>query len=181
MASFSTTAFDVDAFSENAFDFGSAPVVVIEPAGGGRRLKKRREYRPLNKRERAELDRLFQRNAKPAYVAPPASVPTKRTAPVVITLPPDAPRAITRPADRIQAAKQFLALDALESYLDTLERSDAVNAVRVAHLRARQHAQRLADEQERLAREAIAREAQRMADEDELMMLLLLVHDGIVT
>ena len=35
MPSFSSAAFDTDAFSENAFDFGTTPAVVVAPAARG--------------------------------------------------------------------------------------------------------------------------------------------------
>lgn len=160
-----------------------------EPAGGGRRIydpddKHKNKTRKLTKREFRELDRMFRANAQPAYVAPPEPVvaPRKRTEPLPV--PGFTPVVAT---DRVQAARQFLALDAIDAFLESLERDAPAKELRNLHIKAQQHAQFLAREQERLAQEFAMRvaaeqqaefermEAQRIADEDELMMLLVAV------
>lgn len=164
---------------------GVAPVVVVPPAGGGRRIydpdEHRKKYEPLSKKERRELDRMFRERAAPRYVSPkPAVVVQKRITPFVpLAVPGFEP---PKPVDRIAAAKQFMALDALESLLDRIEYQPRFQA---EHRAAIQHAERLRLEMAEQARVAWeTAEAERMeqerlaADEDEMMMVLLAIHDA---
>lgn len=171
-----------------ADDFWAGGVIpptpaVVAPPAGGRRIydpdEHRKKYEPLTDRERRDLDRAFRERAAPRYVSPrPQPAVRKRIAAPLrpLAVPGLEP---TQPADRIVAAKQFMALDALESLLDRFEYQPDRQA------RAREHAEALANA-ERLraqldqweAQERERLEAQRIADEeDEMMSVLLAIHE----
>lgn len=187
---FSTGLNDGDAFFVVTRGYGvGVPVPVAEPAGGGRRIydpddKHKNKTRKLTKREFRELDRMFRANAQPAYVAPPEPVVQVRKRTEPLPVPGFTPVVA---ADRVQAAKQFMALDAIDAFLESLERDAPAKELKRLHVKAQQHAQFLAREQERLAQEFAMRvaaeqlaelqrmEAQRIADEDEMLMILAAV------
>ena len=175
--------------------------VAPEVPQGGHRIydpdEQKVKTRPLRKREREAIDRAFRERVAPRYVRPepkPVAPPVKRLRPFVppsFTFP-DPPK-----PDRITAAKQFLALDAIEAYLDQAEQDAPVQRAYQQHLAAQRHAKFLEQEQQRRAQKqratefrlaeesrrareawlALEAERQRQADEDELMGVLLIVHD----
>lgn len=181
----------------------AAPVVVAEELKGGRRIydpddkHEKVKTRRLTRDERRELDRMFRANAQPRYVTPsPPPAPVVRRSvplsPVVVRSDPP------QPVDRIVAARQFMALDALDSFLEQYERDEPARLRAAAHQAAQRHAEWLATEQRRLvgiemqrqADQRVAEQAafdawqaaeiQRQADEDEMMGLLLLIHEDAV-
>lgn len=170
MAAFSSAAFDVNAFSESAFDFSSVPPtpVVDDELRGGRRIydpddkKQKVKTRKLRKEEQRDLDKMFAERVAPRYVSPKPepSQPVKRETPYVPPVEPKKP-------DRVTAARQFMALDALDDFLAEREQTANENAraVEVAHIKAKQHAKFLEREQQRLARDAERRaESDRQAE-----------------
>lgn len=166
------------------------------PAGGGRRIydpdDKRKRYEPLSKREQRELDRMFRERAAPRYVQPKDQPKvTKRTTPIAPLALPD-PKPIRKPAERIAAAKHFVALDTIEGLLDRLEyQPDAQRLYRESIENARaleqhmlQQAIARAEQDAREHAQAIrvqweAAEQKRMQDEeDEMMAVLLALHEA---
>lgn len=163
------------------------PVVVVEELKGGRRIydpddkEQKVKTRKLRKKERDDLDKMLAVNAVPRYIAPkpaPAKV-TKRVAPPVVA--PEPPALVVPSPDRVTAAKQFLALDALDDFLAERERTANENAraVEVAHIKAKQYARFLEQEQQRIAREALAAEAAaRVAEEARIALEARMVEEA---
>lgn len=202
---FWATDFWATGFWADDFWAGGAPVPVVtqEPAGGGRRIEqKRKTYRPLTKRERREFDSWFRSNktdAVPVYVAPPEARPQPSRVPLAEVRPVQLPNLQFDATDRVHAAELFLALDAIEQRIEARaqRRAQARQAAAlrraVVTQREAEHAQRIAyaqllaeqAEERRLAAEqdaiafAVEQERLRLEAEDEMMQVLLLIHEGV--